>query len=66
MPEKPPVRESLESVPEALERLHVSRGTFYKLLNSGDIKSIIVGERSRRIISSSVDEYIARRLKATS
>jgi excisionase family DNA binding protein len=64
MPEHPSPRESLETVPESLERLRISRGFLYKLIANGEIRSIVIGKRGRRIISSSVDEYIARRLDA--
>jgi excisionase family DNA binding protein len=53
----------LETVSEAQGRLRVSRGTFYKLVNEGEIQTITIG-RSRRVLSASVGDFIARRLQA--
>lgn len=48
---------------QAMQALLVSRATLYSLINSGELESYTEG-RSRRIIATSLDAYIARRLEA--
>ncbi|MEW9554557.1 helix-turn-helix transcriptional regulator [Nonomuraea sp. NPDC050783] len=50
----------LLTVPEAMAVLKVSRWTLYNLIRSGELTSIRVGARCRRIPSSALDAYIAR------
>ncbi|GGO77966.1 helix-turn-helix domain-containing protein [Nonomuraea cavernae] len=50
----------LMTVPEAMAVLKVSRWTLYNLIRSGDIASILVGTRCRRIPVSALDTYVAR------
>ncbi|MDA0634087.1 helix-turn-helix domain-containing protein [Nonomuraea sp. MCN248] len=50
----------LLTVPEAMAALKVSRWTLYNLIRSGEITSILVGARCRRIPSSALDAYITR------
>jgi excisionase family DNA binding protein len=59
-PEMPPVR-LLLTVPEAAEALGVSRSVVYELMDSGDLRNIKIG-RSRRVLVTSLEEFIARRL----
>lgn len=47
----------LNSIPEALKRLPISRSTFYELLKSGEIKSVKIGAR-RFVADSQIDEFI--------
>ncbi len=49
----------LLTVPDVCERLSLSRPTVYALINSGQLRSFLVG-RARRIPASALDEYIAR------
>jgi excisionase family DNA binding protein len=58
--EMPPVR-LLLTVPEAAEALGVSRSVVYELMDSGDLRNIKIG-RSRRVLMTSLEEFIARRL----
>jgi excisionase family DNA binding protein len=57
--------EQLLRVEEARERLKVSRVLLYDLIRRGELKSVLIGPRSRRITESSVDDLIARRLKGS-
>jgi excisionase family DNA binding protein len=50
-------------VEQARERLQVSRAKLYELLHSGQLQSVMLGPRSRRILEASVDDLIARRVK---
>lgn len=52
--------ETLYKVPEVAERLGLGRTTVYRLIASGEIESIVIGERARRIPASAVDQYIER------
>lgn len=61
MPERRSRGETLESVADAAARTGVSRQTFYRLLNSGEVESLHIG-RSRRVVSSSLDAYIRRQV----
>ena len=58
--EMPPVR-LLLTVPEAAEALGVSRSVVYELMDRGDLRNIKIG-RSRRVLVTSLEEFIARRL----
>jgi predicted DNA-binding transcriptional regulator AlpA len=68
MPECPHHGESLVTIRQALDRLHLSRATLYALLAADHIQSCTVGPggRARRVLSSSIDAYIARRLAVES
>ncbi|MFI0425222.1 helix-turn-helix transcriptional regulator [Spongiactinospora sp. 9N601] len=48
----------LLTVPEAMARLKVSRWTLYNLIRSGQLRSITVGVRCRRIPESALDDYV--------
>ncbi|MFE3452344.1 helix-turn-helix domain-containing protein [Nonomuraea sp. NPDC059194] len=50
----------LLTVPEAMSVLKVSRWTLYNLIRSGEITSILVGTRCRRIPSTALDAYVTR------
>ncbi|GAA5073522.1 excisionase family DNA binding protein [Thermocatellispora tengchongensis] len=50
----------LLTVPEAMARLKVSRWTLYNLIRSGQITSILVSERCRRIPADALDAYVTR------
>lgn len=50
----------LLTVPEAMALLKVSRWTLYNLIRSGELTSIVVGERCRRIPASALDAYVTR------
>lgn len=50
----------LLTVPEAMATLKVSRWTLYNLIRSGDLTSILVGARCRRIPVSALDAYVTR------
>jgi excisionase family DNA binding protein len=50
----------LLKVPEARDRLgHISQESIYKLLNSGELPSVKLGPKSRRIRESDLDQFIA-------
>ena len=48
------------TVPEAMAKLKVSRWTLYKLICSGELGSVMVGERCRRIPESAFNDYVIR------
>ncbi len=48
----------LLTVPEAMELLKVSRWTLYNLIRSGQLPSVLVGERCRRIPLSALNAYV--------
>ncbi|HEX4813839.1 MAG TPA: helix-turn-helix domain-containing protein [Nonomuraea sp.] len=50
----------LLTVPEAMAALKVSRWTLYNLIRSGELQSIVVGARCRRIPASSLEAYVAQ------
>lgn len=50
----------LLTVPEAMAVLKVSRWTLYNLIRSGEITSIVVGTRCRRIPATALDAYVSR------
>lgn len=53
------------TVRDTERRLNVCHATVYALIKSGELKSYKIG-RSRRILASSIDSFIARQLKAAS
>ncbi|WP_280507801.1 helix-turn-helix domain-containing protein [Nocardia flavorosea] len=53
----------LLDIETAAEELGISRSLVYKLMNSGQLRSIKVGVR-RMIPATAVDEFIAERLAA--
>jgi excisionase family DNA binding protein len=57
--------EQLLRVEEARARLRISRGHLYALLRRGELKSVLLSPRVRRIPESAVDDLIARRLKGS-
>jgi excisionase family DNA binding protein len=50
----------LLTVPQAMERLKVSRWTLYNLIRSGELASVVVGQRCRRIPSSAIDAFVSQ------
>lgn len=53
----------LLTVTEVAEKLHLSRGKTYQLIDSGELRSLHIG-RVRRIPRGAVAEFIAQRLAA--
>ncbi len=53
---------SLLTIPEACRRLSISRATFYRLIDRGQLRTVAVSPsgRSRRIASADLDGYIER------
>ncbi len=51
----------LMSPQEAADQLCVSRPMIYGLMKAGELESIKIG-RARRIVTASLDDYIARQL----
>jgi excisionase family DNA binding protein len=49
---------------EAARQLAVSRWTVFRLAKQRQILSVLVGTRCRRVVASSVDDYIARQKEA--
>lgn len=47
----------LLKVPQVAKRLGVSEPTVWRLLRSGDLESIVVGARSRRVSPAVVEAY---------
>ncbi|MFE3455252.1 helix-turn-helix domain-containing protein [Nonomuraea sp. NPDC059194] len=50
----------LLTVPEAMATLKISRWTLYNLIRSGEVTSILVGARCRRIPAEALDAYVTR------
>jgi excisionase family DNA binding protein len=55
-------QETLLTVNEAAARLGVSRTRIFQYLASDELRGVSLGYRSRRILSSSIDNFIRRRL----
>jgi excisionase family DNA binding protein len=49
----------LLTVPQVQDHLRKGRGDVYALLKSGELPSILLGPRSRRIRESDLDAFIA-------
>lgn len=56
--------EALLTVDEAAARLRVSRSRIFTYLREGRLKGVSLGYRSRRVLRSSVDAFIARLVQA--
>ncbi len=56
-------RLELDTIPDTQAYLKISRAKVYELLADGSLKSIKIGA-SRRVIRSSVDEFVRRQLAA--
>lgn len=52
----------LLTVREASLAMSIGRSLLYRLVMSGQIRSVVVGGRSRRIPVEAIDEFIAREL----
>ncbi|GAA1264707.1 hypothetical protein Psi02_63850 [Planotetraspora silvatica] len=50
----------LLTVNEAADRLRVSRWTLYCLIRSGELESLIVGVRCRRVPVDALNNYVTR------
>lgn len=55
--DRPP---ALLTIDEAAAELRISRSVFYELLNKGEIRSVYLHRRLRRIEPAALDEFIAR------
>ncbi|MGW0038404.1 helix-turn-helix domain-containing protein [Gordonia sp. NPDC003376] len=49
--------EPLYTVPDLIDYLQLSRATVYKLLDSGDLRSVRIG-RSRRVTQSALNDFL--------
>ncbi len=49
-------------VAAAAQAMDISRSLLYRLVLSGEIRSVVVGGRARRIPVEAIDEFIAREL----
>jgi excisionase family DNA binding protein len=49
----------LLTVAETRERLQCARSTLYERFASGELRSVKLGEKSRRVRESDLDDYIA-------
>lgn len=59
---EPPPADVLLSIPQVARRLFVARSTVYGLIATGDLQAVRIG-RARRVPQSSVDRFIAERLR---
>ncbi|MFC4061639.1 helix-turn-helix domain-containing protein [Planomonospora corallina] len=50
----------LLTVPQAMAVLQVSRWTIYQLIRSGELASVLIRERCRRIPESALNDYVTR------
>jgi excisionase family DNA binding protein len=50
----------LLTVPQAMNVLKVSRWTLYNLIRSGELASIVIGVRCRRIPATALNAYVTR------
>ncbi|MGI5487980.1 helix-turn-helix domain-containing protein [Microtetraspora malaysiensis] len=48
------------TVPDVMAKLKVSRWTLYQLIRSGELGSVVVRKRCRRIPASALHEYVTR------
>ncbi|MEV4104156.1 helix-turn-helix domain-containing protein [Nonomuraea sp. NPDC049649] len=55
----------LLTVPQAMAVLKVSRWTLYNLIRSGELASIVVGVRCRRIPATALNDYVTRLCEET-
>jgi excisionase family DNA binding protein len=46
-------------IDEAAKLLTISRSRVYELISSGELNSVLIGGRNRRIPASSLERYIA-------
>jgi excisionase family DNA binding protein len=46
-------------IPEVCERLNHGRTRTYELIRSGRLRSVVVGQRARRVRESDLDAFIA-------
>lgn len=53
----PPLAHSVES---GIKRIHTSRGSFYKLVAAGEIKTFRIGKR-RYVSEAALQDFIRRR-----
>ena len=53
-------------VAEAAQAMGIGRSLLYRLVMSGQIRSVVVGGRSRRIPVEAIDEFIAKELAGQS
>lgn len=49
--------ETLMTIPEVMQRLKIGRTLTYRLISSGELRSVKVG-RTRRVPFSALDDYI--------
>jgi len=57
------VPDQLLTVNQTCAVLQVGRTRLYELIRAGELKSVMLGPRSRRILLSSVDKLIAKRAR---
>lgn len=56
------MEKKLLTVAEASRAMSIGRSLLYRLVMSGQIRSVVVGGRSRRIPVDALDAFIAREL----
>ncbi len=56
------MEKKLLTVAEASRAMSIGRSLLYRLVMSGEIRSVVVGGRSRRVPVGAIDEFIAREL----
>ncbi len=54
----------LYTLPQACEQLGISLTKLYRLINTGEIKTIKIFERAVRIPAAELEAFIARRIAA--
>ena len=60
--EPKPVPHALVTVEGAAAYLSIGRSTMFELLREGEIPSLTIGPRQRRIRVTDLDDFVARRL----
>lgn len=55
----------LLTIPEVAAKLRISRAAVYTLINKGEIETVAIYGRTRRILDSEVDAFIERRRLAS-
>ena len=55
--------DQLLTVNQTCAVLQVGRTRLYELIRAGELKSVMLGPRSRRVLQSSVDKLIARQAR---
>jgi excisionase family DNA binding protein len=54
------VQKAAYSVSEVAEQLGISRESVFRLLRAGELGSILIGKRGRRVTAGQLDDYLRK------